>query len=849
MSSASRHRSYGHKGSSSSSSSSSYRNPNKRFVPKPHPSPSSSSSSSSDPPNPTPPHPTLTTSLRASSDASSSSSRSGSKAGRSGGGDGGGGGGNFVAYLPQDEAVASGLGADAGGLDAVESQAVVDLLNDELANLLAMKPRDFWREVVGNDSLHEFLDSYLQFRHRWYDFPHRGARGTVAGVVVGELQLCRRVFMVLYRISSSKDPGAIKSDSLSVKEHTALLQEKKLLDLPKLLDICAIYGHDNGELTRSLVENAIKAQPKLIDNVSTVASHFLSIVHTMHDRCSSSLEVMDFINDAVVTLDYFVDAYRPAALLFSMSFEMSYGVEELLKTLARLHDSLLPSLHQGFTLISRTISSSQKLPSGTLSDIVLSINMLSKRIVKFSWKLLEFSYLNDQSIEDSLLRAVTKMFPANVEDPAIRGEIVIQAFRDIVGEAAYGLQDNLGGGTFLQNLEKDFEMLNRINRLRSNGWIFLDEEQFQYLSQIATPSSKSLNKEPALPLSSLNNELQTDEEAAITESKISQIKDLFPDYGKGFLSACLEVYNQNPEEVIQRILEGTLHEDLLSLDTTLEQIPPRKPAPKSTKDKGKGLLQETASQKDKGKGLLQEGAPQNNIVLSSKIDAKIQGDENGPSSSMLSSSSSSASVYGRYTRKTNEDLSDLAVLDSRTALDAAKTAVLAAEYEYEDEYDDSFDDLGLNIVESAYEESESSDDRKGAYPERASASETEASSNKSNSRWGSQKKTQFYVKDGKNYSYKVSGSVGVSSAQEAAFVNRTQKELIHGLGRGGNVPVGAFGKQLPDEEKDNEVTNDDEGLGRGSSNPRGRGGRRGGGRNHYRKDRAMKKHFAGLGGF
>jgi hypothetical protein len=35
--------------------------------------------------------------------------------------------------------------------------------------------------------------------------------------------------------------------------HVALLQEKRLLDLPKLLDICAIYGHDNGKLTSSLV--------------------------------------------------------------------------------------------------------------------------------------------------------------------------------------------------------------------------------------------------------------------------------------------------------------------------------------------------------------------------------------------------------------------------------------------------------------------------------------------------------------------------------------------------------------------------------------------------------------------
>jgi hypothetical protein len=45
-------------------------------------------------------------------------------------------------YLPHDEAVAAGL----GGLDAHESQAVVDLLNDALAALLRAKPREFWRQ-------------------------------------------------------------------------------------------------------------------------------------------------------------------------------------------------------------------------------------------------------------------------------------------------------------------------------------------------------------------------------------------------------------------------------------------------------------------------------------------------------------------------------------------------------------------------------------------------------------------------------------------------------------------------------------------------------------------------------
>lgn len=42
--------------------------------------------------------------------------------------------------------MAAGLGPEEGGLDPVESQGVVDLLNRELARLLKLSPRLFWRE-------------------------------------------------------------------------------------------------------------------------------------------------------------------------------------------------------------------------------------------------------------------------------------------------------------------------------------------------------------------------------------------------------------------------------------------------------------------------------------------------------------------------------------------------------------------------------------------------------------------------------------------------------------------------------------------------------------------------------
>ncbi|KAF8410214.1 hypothetical protein HHK36_002737 [Tetracentron sinense] len=815
-------------------------------------------------------NPSLTTSLRQSDDVATSSSTATSntrvRSGEKGDWDSSRNqGGNFVNYLPQDEAVAAGLGVEDGGLDPIESQRVADLLNKELCRLLKLNPRDFWREVASDLSLHNFLDGFLQYRSRWYDFPHHGAKGTVAGVIVGEFELSRRVFMALYRISSNRDPGAPASNSLSPKEHEALLQEKKLLDLPKLFDICAIYGHENQELTRSLVMNAMKAQPMFHEKLTAVMSHFLSIVHTMHQRCSSSLEVMDFINDAMATMDAFVDAFKPATIYFCCPVEMSYGNGEILSTLARLHDSLLPSLQRGLGHIFKAGADEvQNSFGGMLSITATSFKMLSMRLVKFGWKLLDFCYLSNEAFESSLPHlSATKMFPAEVEDPVIRGDILVQTFREISGEVSNHVQENQHSRTFLQNVEKNYKILSRLEGLRDTGWIFMDDEQFQYLSHIIVPRSKVTTKEPNVTIPMANNKVRMDENAAIMESKISQIKDLFPDYGKGFLSACLEVYNQNPEEVIQRILEGTLHEDLQSLDISLEKIPPPKASSSmSGNDKGKGALLESTA------------LPSRNIVAAV-----------GEQHTGASSSSSSAPV-GRFTRKSKVDFPHSGTLDSRDDKNSGKTAALALQYEYEDEYDDSFDDLGLSLVESGFEETESLRERISSTPGKSWGAETEGSApNTSGSKWNSRKKPQFFVKDGKNYSYKVAGSVEVANSHEAAVVNQSQKELIHGLGRGGNLPLGAVkmltesnehqddqspspgvremggrgnpgtsrgrGRRGGGEHQDDQSPSPDVTETGGRGNPgtsRGRG-RRGGGNNNFRKDRAMKKHFAGLGGF
>ncbi|KAE9603625.1 hypothetical protein Lal_00002128 [Lupinus albus] len=783
--------------------------------------------------------------------------------------------GNFVKYLPQDEAVATGLGAEDGALDPLESQRVVDLLNRELSRLLKLKPKEFWKQVATDTSLHEFLDSFLQFRSRWYDFPHRGVKGIVAGVIVGELDLSRRVFMVLYRISSNKDPGARPGDTLSLRDHEVLLQEKKLLELPKLLDICAIYNHENEELTKLLVTNALNAQPWIHNNLTAVISHFLGIVSTMHERCISSLEVlfssgkpdyqnatflqadllevMDFINDAIVSVDAFVSAYEPATIFFSSPVEMSYGNEELLSVLARLHDSLIPSLQKGFHII---FVDRQDV---AVSNIFVSLKMLRMRLVKFGWQLLRSCYLSDEVFRDGIpLPFVTTMFPANVEDPVIRAEILVQTFKKI-NSVSLSFQEMHQKDTFLQDVERNFNILSRLERLKDDGWMFIDDEQLQYISGIFG-SQKEISEESISAITPVPGKtLQMDEDAAIIESKISQIRDLFPDYGKGFLAACLEVYDHNPEEVIQRILEGTLHEDLQRLDTSLETVPVAKSS--------------TASRNDKGKGKLIDSTP---MSLNTKAVVGKQITE-GLSSATL----------GKFVRKPRiADSPDINILDKRDEIVTSKTAAMVSQYEYDDEYDDSFDDLGLSVADSGVEENELLGGGMNAKFGKSWGTETgNTAQSAPNSKWGSKKKPQYYVKDGKNYSYKVAGAIAVSNSDEASLVTQAQQEQIHGLGRGGNLPIGAV-KKLTDSYKEggNQFHSSETegrgtmgnpgGRGRGQqteprqklenqsvsevegngnvSNPRGRGrgrGRGGGRNNHNQKDRALKKHFSGVSGF
>lgn len=63
--------------------------------------------------------------------------------------------------------------------------------------------------------------------------------------------------MIHLRLVSASEA---RSGGLSPSQHGDLLYSRRLVDAPKIMDLCVLYGQDNARLTRGLVQQ-VRAQP------------------------------------------------------------------------------------------------------------------------------------------------------------------------------------------------------------------------------------------------------------------------------------------------------------------------------------------------------------------------------------------------------------------------------------------------------------------------------------------------------------------------------------------------------------------------------------------------------------
>jgi activating signal cointegrator complex subunit 2 len=390
-------------------------------------------------------------------------------------------------------------------------------------------------------------------------------------------------------------------------------------------------------------------------------------------------------------------------------------------------------------------------------------------------------------------------------------------------------------------------------------------------------------------LSDNDNGKSDDDDSTIMLSLVSQVKDLLPEFGDGYIATCLDALDRNPEHVINALLEGNIPQEVVeSVDSQLT-------FEKYKKLRIERVITEAAFPVLPGTTTMNTG----NALHSTTIHQQNQ------------------------QSKRNYDSLTAKYLDAKEAsyAEKIKVAAIQSQWEYEDEYDDSYDELlhhgadGVAEGEGGGEEEEEEKEETGNENIHQAATALgglnlggstntttagrggRGGTSQFNSRGGGGrsggntttrgrgprgKGGKLWVLDGRVYNYPKPGAKEVANEADAQAAIRQADQAakeIHGLGPGGNKPrvpgsgagagagagVGANARAAPPDQHP-QTDRDGEGQSIGDvdrSHGTQRGGGRGGGagssshstytdknkaarKNHQRKDRAAQKMSRGM---
>ncbi|CAL8461773.1 g1304 [Coccomyxa elongata] len=630
-------------------------------------------------------------------------------------------------------------------------------------------------------------------------------------------------------------------------QQAQLVYDRWMLDVPKLLDIAALYGTDNLQLTREFMSKVFTLQPKygndLADLVPTLVSNFMDVRSALQEaaqrlRTSSSdssslqslLDGLSYWEDVTHTLSAFVEVFPPSAGLLLQSQGL------LLVQLILVHSGLIPDLQRGLA------ASLGQSPAA--AKMWQQLARLKRSIQKLTYGLLFHAYLN--SGVQSCLKCKPSWGSNLPQTAAARGS----ALMAVLSEASE--HDGSAEASLLLSTSAQFHMDQAVSNAIEQRHITLDTVQQDYL-MVLLGSNSSGNASCAATNGHAGPSGTTTSDQQL-KRKTEQIRELFPEYGAGFLAACLSSCGHDAERVIHQLLEGSLPPELSRLDPKMPLQP--------VEGKGKGK----AKPDDNGHDLAGS--------MSELSWRSLNMTEDGPWVSASAAAQRPPPAPAAASRPVHRGISRFLDRTGNEDRAAIKLHAKAAEFVYEDEYDDSYDDLGgggadgIADVEGDDEEAVLMDaglkpgrggpqgtPSRGPSPGRQGPSGAASSSGPPPPGQAQRQKPQrTWLLDGKLYNYPKPGAIefkGKESAAQAQQAAIASAEEIHGLGRGGNVP------SVPADSAAGQANEEASGAGKQpgqQQRPSGQPGR-GMGRgshafkdkhkaaiaNHHRKDRALRK--------
>ncbi|XP_032165183.1 activating signal cointegrator 1 complex subunit 2 isoform X3 [Mustela erminea] len=468
---------------------------------------------------------------------------------------------------------------------------------NDLDWLLALPHDKFWCQVIFDETLQKCLDSYLRYVPRKFDEWVAPA----PEVVDMQKRLHRSVFLTFLRMSTHKES---KDHFISPSAFGEILYNNFLFDIPKILDLCVLFGKGNSPLLQKMIGNIFTQQPSYYNDLDETMPTILQVFSNILQHCGLQgdgasatpqkleergrltpsdmplLELKDivlYLCDTCTTLWAFLDIFPLACQTFQK--------HDFCYRLASFYEIAIPELES--SMKKRRLEDSK-----LLGDLWQRLSHSRKKLLEI------FHILINQICLLPVLESSCDNIQGFIEE-------FLQIFSSLLQEKR-----------FLRDYDALFPVADDVSLLQQASAV-LDETRTAYILQAVEgawegvdrrkatdakdpPAAEDPNGVIALaePIGGPSSRLENSEEDELSpqcmgaaaalgppvggvelDSLISQVKDLLPDLGEGFILACLEHYGYDPEQVINNFLEERLAPALSQLDRSLDRQVKPDPTP------------------------------------------------------------------------------------------------------------------------------------------------------------------------------------------------------------------------------------------------------------------------------
>lgn len=542
---------------------------------------------------------------------------------------------------------------------------------EQLKWLLSLEHHVFWSTIVYHSQCMDMLISFLQEANPPYMQPY------CESVQATYEDIRKHVLVVFSRLITNKES---KEHYMHKDYMRDVIYNKFIFTIPILWDICLIYGADNRKHVGRILTSVFTLQPKYLKDLEAAISFVKEAFKYITIQVNKYYDSVDPPN-LPKTFTGFFDIKRP----------QSAPVDQTGLTYDTLKDLIVHLLDTVLTL--RLFIEMYPKSVGIFKSLgfFLSITQLYEYAIPQLYEKVDEIGGN----KDSCARM-------NGYIDSIRMEL-IDTFRETLASHKYSIfstevdiehhveeylalmMDGLSESLFIKDYDASYPVTEDIEMLKL-ACPNIDTVKTDFILQaIYSSFDEPIKEKPKLDVEEINGNVCDDDveagpsrESEIPtnvkeESCISEVKDIFPQLGDGYILKCLQHYNFNAEEVINRLLEDSLADELRTINKEMPIIP-------------EDVLD---------KRYMETGIERYNVFDGDQFDIMSRNDVDVSKIHI----GKRKSVY----KNLNEMLDDKSAIKSRSDIYSKYNLVCDEVDMYSDEYDDSYaDEAGsFDVVPSA----------------------------------------------------------------------------------------------------------------------------------------------------